>query len=234
MQTRWKCPNGCGGVLGPKRPRRDDVRRYCLDCSKATGRLVERFSPVIDKGRERKAQAAREKARKKVQREKEREAAYYTTRVLRTIDGKLQRVEVDLLQELKKMQKLKAFYRYNKPWRGPITLKVRRANHRPTSRLGYAKPWSQEISVTTYPGQTMWEIREILLHEIAHLRQGRADANHHRCHHGPSFKKLFREAGWEYFGDAPGLGFENIYVGAFATLLEERDRGAGSNQWKED
>jgi hypothetical protein len=58
---RWACPNGCPGVLGPSRPRRDDVRRYCLKCSEDSGRLVERVAPVI----ERRRQSAKERAKRK-------------------------------------------------------------------------------------------------------------------------------------------------------------------------
>jgi hypothetical protein len=39
---RWVCPNGCPGVHAPDKPRADDVRRYCLPCSEASGRLVRR------------------------------------------------------------------------------------------------------------------------------------------------------------------------------------------------
>lgn len=60
--TRWNCPNGCGGVLAPTRPRKDDVRRYCLDCSKRTGRLVERVSPALERKRTVRVERSRAKA----------------------------------------------------------------------------------------------------------------------------------------------------------------------------
>lgn len=68
---RWECPNGLhSGVLAPSKPRRDDVRRYCLDCSTKSGRLTERVSPKLAGKREAaaervklKAAARREKAR---------------------------------------------------------------------------------------------------------------------------------------------------------------------------
>lgn len=62
---RWKCPRCGGGVLAPSRPRRDDVRRYCLDCSKATGRLVERTSPSVERERAQSSTAAAAKRRAK-------------------------------------------------------------------------------------------------------------------------------------------------------------------------
>jgi hypothetical protein len=65
----WVCPRCKDGCKAPSRPRRDDVRRYCLACSKATGRLVERVSPAIQHDKERrleikKERAARERAAK--------------------------------------------------------------------------------------------------------------------------------------------------------------------------
>lgn len=52
------CP-ACGVTkLSPARARRDDVRRFCLPCSEASGRLVERVSPARLR-KEAKAKAAR-------------------------------------------------------------------------------------------------------------------------------------------------------------------------------
>lgn len=71
-RRRWVCPSCGSGVNAPERPRRDDVRRYCLDCSAETGRLVERTCPALEK----KRQTAREKraARTITNREREAEA----------------------------------------------------------------------------------------------------------------------------------------------------------------
>lgn len=47
----WICPD-CGETnRAPDRPRRDDVRRYCLPCSKRTGRLTEKTCPALDRAR---------------------------------------------------------------------------------------------------------------------------------------------------------------------------------------
>lgn len=54
-RKRWVCPRCDGAVLAPSRPRRDDARRYCLACTKTTGRLVERECPALERERERKA-----------------------------------------------------------------------------------------------------------------------------------------------------------------------------------
>jgi hypothetical protein len=45
---RWVCPNCGGAVLAPSRPRKDDVRRFCLKCSAKSGRLIERSCPAAE------------------------------------------------------------------------------------------------------------------------------------------------------------------------------------------
>ena len=52
---RWVCPNGCPGVLGPERPRRDSVTRYCLPCSAKAYVLVRREPAAIVKAKAKKA-----------------------------------------------------------------------------------------------------------------------------------------------------------------------------------
>jgi hypothetical protein len=57
--SKWGCPK-CGHVqLAPKRPRRNDLRRYCVPCSVQTQRLVERVNP----SRQKKAAHAKEMAK---------------------------------------------------------------------------------------------------------------------------------------------------------------------------
>lgn len=65
----WKCPSGeHQGVRAPSRPRKDDIRRFCLDCSTETGRLVERVAPAVERKRARKAEARKRKAATKARR----------------------------------------------------------------------------------------------------------------------------------------------------------------------
>lgn len=73
---RWVCPLCNSGVLASSRPRRDDVARYCLDCSRETGRLVERTCPALEKRRqERRDQQARKAQRKRKLRRSRQEAS---------------------------------------------------------------------------------------------------------------------------------------------------------------
>lgn len=53
-QIRWKCEQCDNGLLAPSRPRKNDVRRYCLPCSAKQGTLVERIAPALQNKSERK------------------------------------------------------------------------------------------------------------------------------------------------------------------------------------
>jgi ribosomal protein L44E len=62
--ARWKCPTCSAGNLAPRRPRRDDVRKYCLPCSEKTGRLVEKVCAALEGKREVAKQKQRAKQKK--------------------------------------------------------------------------------------------------------------------------------------------------------------------------
>jgi hypothetical protein len=64
-QVRWKCANCNHGLLAPMKPRKNDVRRYCLPCSAKTGKLVERISPTLEKQRATKTVQRKVKTQKK-------------------------------------------------------------------------------------------------------------------------------------------------------------------------
>lgn len=71
-QVRWKCERCGDGLLAPSKPRRDDVRRYCLPCSSETGKLVERIAPALEQHRARRVEIARQKKKNERIREKAR------------------------------------------------------------------------------------------------------------------------------------------------------------------
>ena len=78
-QVRWKCSICDDGLLAPTRPRKNDVRRYCLPCSTKRGTLVERIAPALEKKREKRSSLVQQKNKekrvrvaKKLQPEKER------------------------------------------------------------------------------------------------------------------------------------------------------------------
>lgn len=61
--VRWKCPLCDNGLLAPQRCRMNDVRRYCLNCSEETGKLVERVAPALEKKREQAKEKRKEKTK---------------------------------------------------------------------------------------------------------------------------------------------------------------------------
>jgi len=80
-QVRWKCEMCDDGLLAPSRPRKNDVRRYCLPCSAKRGTLVERTAPALEKKREKRTELIQQKNKekrvrvaKKLQPVKERQA----------------------------------------------------------------------------------------------------------------------------------------------------------------
>ena len=47
----WRCPDCGNQKRAPGKPRRNDVRRFCLPCSQRTGYMVERVCPTLEKKR---------------------------------------------------------------------------------------------------------------------------------------------------------------------------------------
>lgn len=81
---RWVCPTCGAGKHAPSRPRRDDVRRFCLPCSEKSGRLVERICPVNEKVRERSVESSKRKAsRVRLTARKHRETATEAARTMK-------------------------------------------------------------------------------------------------------------------------------------------------------
>ena len=72
-QMRWKCEQCDNGLLAPSRPRKNDVRRYCLPCSAKRGTLVERIAPALEKKREQRAAFVSVKVKEKRVRERQKQ-----------------------------------------------------------------------------------------------------------------------------------------------------------------
>lgn len=198
-RVRWECPNGHGGTLGPQRPRRDDICRYCLTCSAERGRLVDRVAPVLLKKKsERKAKETKRRKEKIAKSRKRYEELF-------TVAG------VHLVEEMCRFRSLKAF-KGTRLGRYIPTLKVRLASKKVES-LGRAWPGRWMIQIVNYPGITAEDVRETLLHELAHLA-----TPHHG--HDVRWKAVFRCACEEAFGVRPRL--PNRYHGEVTALIREK------------
>jgi len=226
MSVRWTCPNGCAAVLAPTKPRRNDVRRYCLPCSAKSGRLVERVAPSLERDRAERADAKACAAKAALVRETAYAAARFTVGGvdLRTIVAEAWRLPISReWRERRGLQK------------APPSLTVRR-NTGGYSRAGFARPWAHTISVTVYVGRA-WVHDPItgigawsgppnvpkvplatLLHEVAHILVGKDRA---QKWHGPKFKTCLARLVEDYRAEFPNLN--GVEIDRELGPLGERD-----------
>jgi hypothetical protein len=101
----------------------------------------------------------------------------------------------------------------------PPELTVRRASKRPRSRLGFAIPDENRLSVTIYPGIRRGDVEETLLHELVHLAVGASPGG--RRWHGREFTATLRRAMAEGYG-IRAVRARNSYHGAYADALERK------------
>lgn len=210
MAVRRVCPQCGTGINAPERPRRDDVRRYCLTCSAKTGRLVERVAPTLEKQRTAQAERAAAKRLAKARKAKEKENAYYTV------------AGVDLRKETARILKAPSIHL----WRAP-EIKVVRCTRTPTV-FGRAWPGEHRILINAYPGIDEHDVRETLTHELVHLFVGgdRSDRAHW---HGERFQRTMREVFRETYGLTPLGSRVTAYHGRYSRALREKSRPGESN-----
>lgn len=225
-RVRWECPNGHPAVLASTRPPLDSIDRYCLVCSAKTGRLVKRIAPALETKRTAakqtsvaKAKAARARMRKAADRAKAADKARFT------VEG------VDLRDEMGCLLRLKA-------WKGAFgspgfdggfhntpELTVTRRSSYP-GRLGFAEPWRWRIHLAIYPGQSLADARETLVHELTHLVIGHQRGS--RSWHGTDFKKLMLTAFKEAYKVGPVGIPDNVYHGRYAAALRRKEKETGN------
>jgi hypothetical protein len=147
-QVRWKCLNCDSGVLAPSRPRKDDVRRYCLKCSAKTGKLVERVAPSLEKKRE--ASKAKSTQKQKVKRAKIAQA-------------KTSHSGFDVEKEAQRLWKILQTQE-NKPTRPIPSIKI--VNRKRSASSGVC--YYGEHAVTLNLGTETIDAWETLAHELNH------------------------------------------------------------------
>jgi predicted SprT family Zn-dependent metalloprotease len=204
-QVRWACPAGHPAVLGPSKPRRMSTCRYCLLCSSHAAQLVERTAPALERQRDERAQKLVARRAAKKQKTAEQLAAYYTV------------VGINLLDEMRAALKCAVFKGMKEP-----TLIVRNSTRGTYGRAWYNK---HQILVNRMPGLTPNDVRDTLLHELAHLKTGRTSR---REHHGVAWKTNFRLACEQFLGVRPRV--HTRFGGEVERLLEEREKSAASEQ----
>ena len=160
-QARWKCEKCNDGLLAPSRPRKNDVRRYCLPCSAKQGTLVERIAPALEKQREQRAAFVSQKV--KQQREREREKQLPSKQQAR-IDGLRKQM---ITNEAERIWKL--MQPYHKGKRLP-QIKIARGKNW-GSQYGYARSGWNHIQVNVDREQSVQRSKrvwEVLAHELCH------------------------------------------------------------------
>jgi hypothetical protein len=201
-QVRWVCPNGLHpGVLGPTRPRRDNIVRYCLACSEKAGKLVEREAPALVKKRSERQQVTQSRAKLKQQRE--REAARRQTHIpVREVDGSLG--EIDVKRTIRRMMKLAVIKEYADKhyyWSRLPEPTIRYSEHKPYTS-GHAHTGSYVFTITVPRRGLREEIEETILHEICHLILPSEEW------HGRRFRRVLTLAAREYW---PGIEVQADY-----------------------
>lgn len=220
-QTRWHCPNGCAALMGPTKPRADDTRRYCLPCSAATGRLVRRTAPTLDRKREQRATTHNEKALARRLVLAAKDTAHFT---IAGLDVRALVVEFCRAPSLSSNTPgMAGIVRANM-----VGIKIRRCKSMPRSRLGFARYSTFTITIFDYPGITPADLRETVLHELAHLRVGRTRDGGGGSH-GTKWRTVFRLACEQTLGIRPRL--DVCYHGEVTRKLGELDAtGAGAER----
>jgi hypothetical protein len=181
-QVRWKCEICNHGLLAPTKPRKNDVRRYCLPCSGKTGKLVERISPTLEKQRTVKSEQRKVKV-KKVNTEK---------KVLRDKKSVVLKRNAAIRKEGERVWKLMEGWHKGKPM-PKINIVQSRYKH----GAGHAKYWRNEIQVNVYPEQnersSQWTWY-VLAHELAHCACPPVVTNGKRDVHHKEFYKALKHA----------------------------------------
>jgi hypothetical protein len=207
-QVRWKCANCNHGLLAPMKPRKNDVRRYCLPCSAKTGKLVERVSPTLEKQRatktvQRKVQTQKKNAKVSVKKKARREKASAVNKRQAMIEKEGQRI-----------------WKLMEAWhKGRPMPKITIVNARNSLGGGHATRWSNEIQVNINRKQTERSSKwawYVLAHELAHCAcppvrtNGKWDVHHkefyralkHACEKRWKVTVSFAEVRGEQYGYA--------------------------------
>jgi hypothetical protein len=181
-QVRWKCSLCDDGLLAPTRPRKNDVRRYCLPCSAKSGRLVDRVAPSLEKKREKRTAIVEQKNKeKRVRVAKKLQPTKEQQRIDR-LRAKMIHKEAERIWELMKP--------YHKGKRLPNIVIAKGQNR--GRQYGHAESWANRIQVNVDRQQSVSRSKrvwEVLAHELCHcavppiMRNGVRDVHSREFYH---------------------------------------------------
>ena len=228
MAIRWTCPEGVHpGQLGPKRPRKDAVVRYCLPCSIKAGRLVSRVAPAQESKRRpqqeaeqtRKLEAVEAAKQRKLEREREKAQALAKAPTRLNAPGDVSGdVAASPLEGLDWVHA-----EYARLCALPVFKSCAGSGTRPRKAAGRCKlgarlyrtptldavtgchhPHENRITVTVGPSASLARVSELLMHELCHAatKTGRTGGKKggRRIYHGTAFKKTLCKAARQAYG----------------------------------
>jgi hypothetical protein len=200
-QIRWKCEQCGHGLLAPSRPRKNDVRRYCLTCSAKRGILVERVAPALQKKSERKQTQRKQLVAKRRERVAVSPKTYemnYRKYLTKYSNGWHIQSEAKKIWNLfepyhkgKQMPTIKIWFNkmefdYTEAEQSgnPNDVKVWKYSR---GNLGHAEYWSNEIMLKTHCD---WET---LAHELCHMAVRSRYEDGRRKSHDEVFYKALKD-----------------------------------------
>jgi hypothetical protein len=187
-------------VLAPSKPRRDDVRRYCLDCSKRTGRLVERTCPANNAARKLRELSRQKRAANKASvRAKERKRV--KAKRHRTFGG------VDVVQFARRAWQhvLKSRHRDARTPHGIPSIRVTGASY-PFDDHGSAWIDRHHISMRFGSQTHRAQVECTIVHELCHCAAPEEDAGERRTMHGPRYNTLLCDVAKRIWGKDFDIG----------------------------
>jgi len=226
-RTRWVCPRCGDGTLGSRRPRRDDVVRYCLTCSAETGRLVQRTAPTLERQRAAKQERRKRAGRSQAERAAEAERAYYT---VRAVDAAGSEHVVDLREELARACStplLRAgLRRWQRGHRPSLEVYTSQSPWRERRGRGTAWPWENRIRIRVWDGMPYEWLIELVHHEVVHVAVEPDE------HHGAEFKRVLVESAqqrWPFV--VAGRLTQGAYTldGRIVECLKDNSRSRGAD-----
>jgi hypothetical protein len=204
---RWLCPLCSRACLGLERPRQDDVRRYCLPCSKRTGRLVERAAPVLQARREKAA--ARRAVTTTRARDLEAERWTVAGEDVRQLRQRCWKVLVAVVKEdFADRFLLGGSHMMPRETSVPKIKLRRRAVDSPRGNSGWASGHAPgRITLLVAATCTRAQIRGLVLHELSHCaRNWLKTVDPRDTPHGDTFNKIMVLAAERLWGVRVAVG----------------------------
>jgi hypothetical protein len=218
---RWQCPLCGSGKLAPSRPRKIDVRRYCLACSEKTGELVERRCPTLDRRRE--AVAAKKKQRRRATDAKKKADPRWRIHTIwrrwRNWAPKIWGVDAGRFETIRVVMS-RSPGSSGSAWtaRGHISLKI------DPSTAVHTPDGGESVIRSNFADHLA-----LLLHEMTHL------ACDHGERHGDQFRSMLADAARYLLGEhfiTDGYDLSSVYGGLDPAVAAGFQRAIDAGYWE--